>query len=397
MKQCPNPNCILYTRLEELPDAYVKCPGCGGPLMSVSTASGLLDSSRLKPFKPKPFTPQTRQAVSLDPYGPDPNGPDDGNDPYAPVQTYPAADDEDEDDPYAPPRGYGSAGTYGVERTQANSYVTGPGYHPRKLPFPTTSSLMSSQWTTTSKVAFGVGSVLLLVACGLLGWIFSNRFFPQSKVVASPQATETAFAALRPPVNTPIIGQATVQAGIFNPTITAPNVEQQTPLVPAPTQVPPTEAAAQALPTWTALPVAQAPTAPNANPQAPTPQSQGAAPTAPPAQGQPSAGVVEAHMAASVAGDQPRGVAENYRPSDPFGLAVQATFGQGGVTSVLTRWYGPDGALIYSVEKNYTLPGTYYAGFTVRKNGPWTPGNYRVDVHTNGSPTPSYSVPFTVQ
>ena len=26
MKQCPDPNCIYYTRLEELPDAYVRCP-----------------------------------------------------------------------------------------------------------------------------------------------------------------------------------------------------------------------------------------------------------------------------------------------------------------------------------------------------------------------------------
>jgi hypothetical protein len=42
MKQCPNPNCILYTRLEELPDAYLKCPGCGGMLVDANnTTSGL--------------------------------------------------------------------------------------------------------------------------------------------------------------------------------------------------------------------------------------------------------------------------------------------------------------------------------------------------------------------
>ncbi len=101
-------------------------------------------------------------------------------------------------------------------------------------------------------------------------------------------------------------------------------------------------------------------------------------------------------MAEGLQDGQPRGVASSYSTTDPFSLAVQATFGQGGVTSVLTRWYGPDGALIYSMQKSYTLPGVYYAGFTVRKNGPWMPGNYRVDVHTNGSPSPSYSVPFTV-
>src|SRR6188508_2066152 len=39
MKQCPNPNCIFYTRLEELPDAYIKCPGCGGALVDAASTS----------------------------------------------------------------------------------------------------------------------------------------------------------------------------------------------------------------------------------------------------------------------------------------------------------------------------------------------------------------------
>src|SRR6266568_1903452 len=47
MKQCPNPNCILYTRLEELPDAYTKCPGCGGQLVDASMSSGALHSGYL--------------------------------------------------------------------------------------------------------------------------------------------------------------------------------------------------------------------------------------------------------------------------------------------------------------------------------------------------------------
>ena len=47
MKQCPNPNCILYTRLEELPDAYVRCPACGGQMVDAATSSGALNSGHL--------------------------------------------------------------------------------------------------------------------------------------------------------------------------------------------------------------------------------------------------------------------------------------------------------------------------------------------------------------
>ena len=47
MKQCPDPNCILYTRLEELPDAYVRCPGCGGLLVEANMQSGMLRSGPL--------------------------------------------------------------------------------------------------------------------------------------------------------------------------------------------------------------------------------------------------------------------------------------------------------------------------------------------------------------
>ena len=47
MKQCPNPNCILYTRLEELPDAYLRCPGCGGQLVDATLSTGALQSGHL--------------------------------------------------------------------------------------------------------------------------------------------------------------------------------------------------------------------------------------------------------------------------------------------------------------------------------------------------------------
>src|SRR5205807_1268168 len=49
MKQCPNPNCVYYTRLEELPDAYVRCPACGGPLVTSNIASNTLGSGQLPP------------------------------------------------------------------------------------------------------------------------------------------------------------------------------------------------------------------------------------------------------------------------------------------------------------------------------------------------------------
>ncbi len=85
-----------------------------------------------------------------------------------------------------------------------------------------------------------------------------------------------------------------------------------------------------------------------------------------------------------------------YGTNDSFSLAAQATFGPGNVTSVLTRWYGPDGAQVYAMQKDYTQPGTYYVAFTVRKSTPWLPGTYRVDIYTNSSATPSYSIFFDV-
>lgn len=373
MKQCPNPNCILYTRLEELPDAYVKCPGCGGMLVSVEHQSKRLGSSRpglgsagrrpsTGPLQPAqvdsgllgpsqvPPTPPHLAADPLNPYNlPDPY------DPYAPLQQGVPGDH------YA--AGYADTNPYASRSSMS---------HPQAQPaYASTSSLTTTNWTTGSKVAFGVGSVLLLVACGLLGWIFSNRFFPQARVIASPQATETALALVRPPVNTPIVQPSiTIIAGNFSPpTIVIPTqpIQEPTPLPPAPTQVvvPPTQA---------------------------VPQPPGPNPPAPPRQEQPTGGITEAHMESESGSPTSR-----YAPTEPFNLAVQATFGAGNVTTVLTRWYGPDGTQIYAMQKDYTQAGVYSVAFSVRKNSPWLPGNYRVDIYTNNSASPSYSVLFSVE
>jgi hypothetical protein len=106
--------------------------------------------------------------------------------------------------------------------------------------------------------------------------------------------------------------------------------------------------------------------------------------------------VLDARMALELEGGQPAGNARAYRPTDAFHLAVQANYGPGGVTSITTRWYGPHGHQIYEVRKEFTQTGTYYAGFTLRKTSPWPIGDYRVDIHTNDSPTPDYTLYFSV-
>jgi hypothetical protein len=93
---------------------------------------------------------------------------------------------------------------------------------------------------------------------------------------------------------------------------------------------------------------------------------------------------------------QPAGNVTAYHATDPFVLAVQAQFGPGGVTTMRTRWYGPDGFLLYEIPRDFAQPGTYYTGFTLKKSSPWATGDYRVDIHTNNSPTPAYSVTFSV-
>ena len=378
MKQCPNPNCILYTRLEELPDAYVKCPGCGGLLVGIDSQSGQLASGRLSnrrlPSRPttapksgssqgQPTPPLIPDADPYDPYGV--SGPYDPYAPLRPVQPQQPAQSGPASGPYAVTPS--DTGQHGAAQAAMSSPMSQAAYV-------STSQLNTARWTTASKVAFGVGSVLLLLACGLLGWIFSNRFFPQSRVIASPQATETALALVRPPVNTPIAQPSlTTMAGNFpGPTLVVPTfpVEAPTTLVVVPTEAAPTEVPQESAP----------PTQPPAT-----------GPAAPPAQQEPTGGIITAHMTSGQGG-----ATAEYGPNEPFNLAAQATFGQGNVTNVLTRWYGPEGAQIYAMQKDYTQPGTYYVAFTVRKNTPWLPGTYRVDIYTNNSPTPSYSVFFSV-
>ena len=101
-------------------------------------------------------------------------------------------------------------------------------------------------------------------------------------------------------------------------------------------------------------------------------------------------------MCAKLGSGQPVGITAAYHPTEAFNLAVKAEFGPGGVQSVSTRWYGPDGAQVYVMRHSYPQQGTYYAGFTVSKNGPWATGDYRADIYTNDSPQPVQSVSFSV-
>ncbi len=110
----------------------------------------------------------------------------------------------------------------------------------------------------------------------------------------------------------------------------------------------------------------------------------------------PPAPIMDALMCAKLDAGQPIGPTHAYHPADPFNLAVQAAFGPNGVTTALTRWYGPDGAPIYDLKQSYTQQGTYYAGFTLKKATPWAVGDYHVEVYTNGSTQPVQTVSFSV-
>jgi hypothetical protein len=223
--------------------------------------------------------------------------------------------------------------------------------------------------------------LLLIAACVIVAMLMSDRFFPRALVITAPQATETALAALRPAVNTPIITMPTSAAGgaavtpILAPTRQQENPPTPQPLPPSPTPLP--------LPTFDA-----------SSNQLPTPAP--AQPTAPPEQAQPQGGVINAQMSVSLEGGEPTGSVSAYGPTDAFNLAVQANYGPGAVSSVVTRWYGPDGARIYEMRRDYTQSGVYYAGFTLRTSASWQPGSYRVDIHTNDSPVPAYTLSFTV-
>ncbi len=110
----------------------------------------------------------------------------------------------------------------------------------------------------------------------------------------------------------------------------------------------------------------------------------------------PPAPIMDALMCAKLEAGQPIGPTHAYHRADLFNLAVQAAFGPNGVTTALTRWYGPDGAPIYDLKQSYTQQGTYYAGFTLKKASPWAVGDYRVEIYTNGSTQPVQTVSFSV-
>jgi hypothetical protein len=340
MKQCPNPNCILYTRLEELPDAYVKCPSCGGLLVSSDLSSRVLKSGHL-----------SRSTTGSSLFG-------------GLVQSDFDDTTDHEQRSVASLRSVADP-DYAFEDEYAYDEAADPQDYEYAEPIP--------RRPGGGKVALLVGTLLLLSACIAISLIVGSRFLPHPGLVSSPQATETALASLRPAVNTAIPILPTIApSGLGANAVGATPVFGRSPIE-------------------TGLPSGPQSSA-NSQSQSQPP----AAPTTPPAQTQPGAGVLDARMNVRLEGGKPTGDVSAYGPYDTFNLAVEANFGAGGVTSITTHWYGPGGTQIYQIRKEYSQPGTYYVGFTLKKDGPWPPGDYRVDVHANDSPTPSYSVPFSV-
>ncbi|MDQ6695562.1 MAG: hypothetical protein M3014_14305 [Chloroflexota bacterium] len=338
---------MLYTRLDELPDAYVKCPGCGGLLADSGGSSGSTSSHtashRAQHLQPGP---------QAQPYGYEDEDEWSTLSPYS-GQSRPgghtplAYDDEDEYDQ--------TPGSFGADPYSAAAVQQSP---PR-----------------VGKIALAVGGLLLVLLCAGLGLFVGRKFLPQPAAVNSPAATETVLASLRPAINTPILGLPTMQPGDIPPT---PLVTQPTP--------------AQAMQSQpTTQPVQQ----PSSNPQ--HPPSDSLPPLAAPApQTQPQGGVLDAQMSSDLQGGSPVDNVRTYRPTDTFYLAVKSNFGPPNVTLISTVWYGPDGTQIYRMQKQYDRVGTYYGGFTVKKSSPWQPGDYRADIYTNGSATPAYTVTFSV-
>jgi hypothetical protein len=346
MKQCPNPNCVFYTRLEELPDAYVRCPSCGGQLVDSSTTSGMLRSGHLPKISTLPgrdLEDEFEQAF-----------PDEGGQPALPGMASAAVAGQHEEGEYYP---YDESSEYEVQ-------------------YPASSSL-----SRLGKLGYIVGALLLMAACGLFVFVVASRILPQSGVVASAQATQTALAAIRPAVNTPIAELPTADA---LPTAAPPTTEP-------PTEPPPPQVTDTPVPP----PPAPPPTSTTAPPAPPAPTAQ-ANSTAPPAQTEPTGGVLDAFMAGNIQGGQSLERVTAYGPSDPLVLVMQAQFGPGGVSTVVTRWYGPDSGLLYELPRDFERVGTYYSTFTLRKSTPWLEGGYRVDIYTNGAPSPAYSVSFAV-
>ena len=330
MKQCPNPNCTIYTSLEELPDAYLRCPLCKEQLVEVVYPTGMLTSSQLAEEDTSPNAPLAGPKYVQQPlYG--------------------------SDDPYGP---YGTAEEAGASADLAESTA--------EEPAPT---VAASRWARGRGCALVVAAVVLVTACAALAVNVGGRFLPRQPDFSSAVATQNAIAQLRPPINTPIPILPTIPlSGVGGldrqPGNAAPNSQPQQP------QSQP-ESQQQSRPPALATPV------PALDSLSPAP-------------------VIDALMCARLEGGQPVGPTSAYRPTDPFHLAIEAAFGPGGVRTVLTRWYGPDGTAIYDLKQDYTQQGTYYAGFTLSKAGSWAAGDYRVDIYTNGSAQPVQSISFSV-
>jgi hypothetical protein len=388
MKQCPNPNCILYTRLEELPDAYLKCPGCGGQLVDTTLSTGALKSGHL-----------TGRGSLMPPGGYAEPYEDDYDDAFEPPEPpvprftpYPQAPAPQPGQPVQPAA---AAPISSVEYADAEYYP----YEQAEQQPDAAVAVQAQPISLWTRIAFLAGAFLLVFACVLFAYVLVTRVFRQPTVLLTVQATETAVSQLKPPVNTPIAVMPTVPSSETLPTPTSAEVAvvvaTATPepavVAPSPTpEPPPTEAP----PTPTDILPAPATAAPPA--PTPVPPTAVPAPTAPPAQPQPAGGILDAYMAAGVSGGRPTGRVTEYSPTGAFTVAVQAQYGEGGVTSLVTRWYGPDGVLLYELPRQFAQAGTYYTSFTLRKDTPWLPGTYRVDIHANGSATPSYTVRFSV-
>lgn len=349
MKQCPNPNCIYYTRLEELPDAYVRCPACGGQLVDASTTSGVLRSGHLPRMGAMPARDLDEEFAEA--FGEEPAPPvaqavvtgstASNTGPYGEGEYYP----------------YDASSEYEVQ------------YGPRPL-------------SRLGKLGYIAGALLLVVACGLFVFVMATRILPQPSAVTGVQATQTALAAIRPAINTPIAELPTANS--------------------LPTSAPPTSPPAEVPPTNTPVvaveipPTAEIVVPPTATPQPPPPPTSQPNATAPAAQNQPTGGVLGAFMTSGIQSGQTPDTVSVYDPSATFVLAVEAQFGSDGVSSMIARWYGPDNGLLYEVSRNFGQPGTYYTTFTLSKDTPWLEGAYRVDIYTNGSASPAYSVGFNV-
>ena len=168
MKQCPNPDCIIYTRLDELPDTYLRCPQCGEALVDVPPATGALSQAYPDQDSTSPYVPPPRRqpVYSAQQYI---------QQPLADESVYLQDPDADEYDEGAPQAAGGSL-----------RVLTAPGG-------PNGRSFL---------VALGI--VALVITCAALAVSLSSRMFVESPDLSGASATQTAIAALRPAINTPI-------------------------------------------------------------------------------------------------------------------------------------------------------------------------------------------------